>query len=127
MSTDFGTDISTAPDLDESFAPLTGQAAVAESLLRRFQTPRGSLAFHPDDGLDLTEYLHEGVDAAMLYGLKSAIETECLKDERVLEAQASLAHADESLDVAIDVESADGPFRLTLRVTELSVEMLDAQ
>lgn len=125
--TNYGSDISTYPDLDEACAPLTGRRVVAEAILRRLSTPRGGLAFYPDDGIDLRGYLSDGVDGDSIFALKAEIEAECEKDERVVAAEATLAYSPstESLTAEVVLELFDGEvFALTLAVTSLTVELL---
>ena len=82
------TDITTFPDLD--FHLVSGRRALAEALARRLQTPRGSLFYAPDYGLDLREMLNMRVTQGDLFAWKAAVEQEIRRDERVLSVNADL-------------------------------------
>ena len=118
MATDYGTDVSTLPDLDETFAPLTGPAVVAQHIAR-------SLADHRR-GVDLRRWLNDSFDAARTYQLQQTIEAQCLADERVLSAEVSVTQPTlHDLQIIIALRLFQGrPFRLVLAVTAVSVELL---
>ena len=124
---DFGSDVSVFPDLDPNFSPLTGQRAVAECVARMLETPRGGLVYAPNRGFDIRAVLNESMTEARLSQVKRAVESEALKDERVLDAKASLTFvfATQVLTVKLDLTTADGPFRLVLEVTAVSLNILD--
>jgi hypothetical protein len=128
MATDFGTDVAAYPDLSETFELVTGSRVVAERLWRRFSTARGGLSFHPNDGFDLRMMLNEGFSSDSLSRARSAIAAEAKKDEAVLDATVTVEYlsASKKLVVTIDGEAADGPFALTMFVTQLSVSLLEA-
>jgi hypothetical protein len=88
MATDFGSDISTVPTLDPSFATLTGPHVLSQALLRRFTTPLGSLVDDPTYGLDIREYLNTGINglagaqgAATLAQMKQDMESQAVLEE----------------------------------------------
>jgi phage baseplate assembly protein W len=124
--TDFGTDISATAGLDPSFALVTGQRVVAEALYRRLTTPRGTLFYAPNYGTDIREAILARLDEKRLASWRSRIEAECRKDERVMNVRAALSFdpQGERLTVAIEVETAEGPFRFAVAVSALSVELL---
>lgn len=126
MATDFGTDVSTFPDLD--FIPISGQAAVGEAVARRLMTPRGSLPFLPNYGTDIRNRLNDTITPEQLASLRSSIEAEAEKDERVERAEATVTYLDAShtLLIALKLTTGTGPFDLVLRVSQLSVELLAA-
>ncbi len=125
--TDFGTDISTYPDLDPSFALISGQRAVAECVARMLQTPRGSLTYAPERGYDVRALLGESITDSRLAQIKRGIEQEAMRDERVGSASASLTYtfASQALTVSLALDTADGPFALVLGVTSASLTILD--
>ena len=128
MATDFGVDISAYPDLSETFETVTGTRVVAERLWRRFSTARGGLSFHPNDGFDLRVMLNEGFSSDSLARMRTAIAAEAKKDEAVLDATVTVEFlsASRKLVITIEGEAADGPFALTLLVTQVSVALLEA-
>lgn len=126
MATDFGIDFSSYPDI--SFTPIGGSdpRVVAEALYRRFSQRRGSNPFHPDDGLDLREWLNESFSEQGLADLKTAIEREAEKDERVAAVSVGLDFNTQTsaLTVTIGITTADGPFKFVLLVSQLDVKIL---
>ncbi len=100
--------------------------ALAQALTRRLQTQRGSLFYDADYGLDLRYFLNTPVNA---FQLETQIEAECLKDERVLDADASVLWnpALFTLTVSVSVTTAQGSYDYTIGVSEATVELLTAQ
>jgi hypothetical protein len=125
-SIDYGSDVLTFPGVDPNLTLSKGGRVLAEALARRLSTPRGSLPFHEDYGLDLRSFLNEAVTSDSLYRLKSAVERECEADERVESASVSLDYNAQTrrLRVRIEATTAQGPFRLTLAVSQVTVELL---
>lgn len=130
MAIDYGTDISTDPDLDPAFGSLSGPEVLTQALMRRLSTPQGALPFNPDDGIDLNDWLHRGITHKALYWLKSAIEAECEKDERVY-AVAAAVSADstgEALTIDLAVEPIQGrAFRFTAKLSSFDFTLLNIE
>lgn len=128
MAIDFGTDVDCVDDLDPAFGLVSGTKAVAQALLRRLSTPRGGLFYDPTYGYDLTAFCNADLTDAELFAIGAAIEGECARDERVSRARAAVSFdaAAQTLRIAIDVTSAQGPFALVLAVSAVSVELLEA-
>ena len=118
---DFGSDVSTYPDLDDAFAPLSGIAVIAQAIARSLEDAQ--------HGVDLRQWLNESLEAADVAHLQQTIESQCLKDERLQDASVVVSQPSlYELRIAIDVEpSQQGPFRLVLKVTALTVEMLSVE
>lgn len=123
---DFGSDVSTFPDLDGTFELMTGRRVLAEALFRRLLTVAGGLPFHPDYGEDVRAFLSEAGTADSLFRLRSRAEAQCLLDERVAAAVATARYdqPEETLTLTIDVQSEAGPFALTVGVTALTTTLL---
>ena len=115
---DYGVDVSTFQDLDDTFAPLTGLAVIAQAIARSLEDARY--------GVDLRQWLNESLEAADVFRLQQTIEAQCLTDERVQAVSVSVAQPSlYELRIAITVEpSQQGPFRLVLKVTSVTVELL---
>lgn len=126
MATDFGTDISCYPDLDPLGTLVSGNTALAQAIARRLITPRGSLFYDTNYGTDLRLYLNEGMTNEAQSRIKSAIEAECAKDERVSSVTADVVYssAARTLAITITLVGGSGPFSLTLAVTSLTVSLL---
>lgn len=127
---DFGADVSSMPDLDPSFAAITGTRVIAEAVARRLMTPRGALPDAPKYGTDIRLYLNEsiGTGSITVSQIKNAIEAECLQDERIQAADAAVLFDPSSgtMNITIALASSSGPFKLVLTVTALTITLLNA-
>ncbi len=129
MATDFGTDVSTYPDLDLSFAPITGQQVLVEAVMRRLETDRGSLPFAPDYGIGIRSWLNESLTQRRVDELVAMVISECLADERIgaADVAASWSRPTETLKLTIAITPADGvvpAFQLVLAVTAVTIDVL---
>lgn len=80
----YGSDIACAGlDVDDVLSESEGLIALAESLARMIQTPRGSLIDAPERGIDLRSYLNRGTTLARLREIEGAIRSEWRRDDRV--------------------------------------------
>jgi hypothetical protein len=128
--TDLGTDVSCVEDLDPTFRLVTGREALAQALARRLSTKSGALALlgdDPDYGDDLRELVGEDLGARALFEIAARAEREALKDERIRSTTATATLAGGVLVLTLALSDADGPFRLTLAVSEVSVTVLKVQ
>jgi phage baseplate assembly protein W len=109
---DFGSDISTFPDLDELLEPQSGRRVLLESVARRMSTPRGALWWAPSYGSDLGAILDGPVSDAQLRANATALQQQLAQDERMLSArvEASYVAATRSLRILVSITDADGPF-----------------
>ena len=123
---DFGSDVSTFPDLDPTFAELTGPNALGQAIARRLMTPRGTLDYDPDYGLDVRSLLSAAFDDRRVFSVRAQLQAEIEKDERVLSASVALEVVPEAstLRAHVALETADGPFRLTLAIDSVTVSLL---
>jgi phage baseplate assembly protein W len=125
---ELGTDISCFPDLDPMFVLVSGKLNLAQAIARRLQTPRGGLFYDLDYGFDLRAYCNETITDFSLYALRASIEAECEKDERVLKASSIItAPLDGKLSVSIELTTAEGPFKLILAASAVTVELLKVE
>jgi phage baseplate assembly protein W len=126
---DYGTDISTLPDLDPTFALVTGPRVVAGSLARIYTTPQGSDAWHPDYGRDLRRFLNAPMDAATLAQVQAEAEDGARSDERVQDVTVAAAFEPltSRLMLRVEVVLADGPFLLTLAIGDVSATILEVR
>ncbi len=123
---DFGSDISCVTDIDISGRSITGNRLVSESVARRWITPRGRLIRYPNYGFDITGYLNSDVSPADIAEIQAMSAQEALKDERVLRAKVAAAFdaPTGSLQINAEITTANGPFRLVVNVTALTLEIL---
>lgn len=103
---DYGTDIGGTSDLD--FTLVTGRAVVIQAVARRLLTPRGSLFYAPDYGIDLSGLLNARFNSALLARWKSEIERQAEQDDRVASCTATLTVNGQQLKISVALELADG-------------------
>lgn len=113
-------------DLDPSFALVSGRRALLQAILARLDTAQGSLFYDSDYGRDLKRWLNESFRPSDAFRVQSEVEAECLKDERVHDASATVTFEPQAdrLRVALSLVDAEGPFELVLSVSAISVEVL---
>ena len=107
-----------------------GVRVLAESIFRRFDTARGTVAHAPTFGYDLSGYLGAVGGAIAVAALPGIVEAEALKDDRV---QAAVCSASVVRDGGSDtvtltlrvvpLDEADS-FELTFAVTDASVRLV---
>lgn len=120
---DYGTDVSAIPSL--SFELKTGIDNLAEAIARRFSTPRGGLFYDLDYGYDLRDLVNKRFTGDSVYEIASEIAAEAEKDPRILSADAELEKTgDRSYKIALQLETAEGPFELILAIDAVTVEVL---
>lgn len=126
-STDLGVDISVLPDLDPSFALQKGPRVLAEALVRRLITARGTLLSDASYGKDIRAFLGAAFDKGGLTRLKKAMEAEMARDERVNDVSVDLSYnsATQTVSAQVAVSSGAGPFSLTLSITDVEVALLE--
>lgn len=126
MVADFGSDISTFPDLDELLEPQSGRRVLLESIARRMTTPRGALWWAPSYGSDLGAVLDEAIDPARLRAAATALQQQLTQDERILRAtvEATYTAATRSLRIVVSITDAEGPFERVFTLDSTGVAKL---
>jgi len=122
MATDYGDDIGGVFDISADLLVVRGRVALSHAIARRLTTPRGGLFYDLSYGHDVRQYVN--APSVQPGTIESQVSTECLKDERVLDATVSVIGVGEELRIEVLLIDAQGPFRLTLKVTQLTVELL---
>lgn len=122
---DFGFDVLTLPDLDLSFTPRRDAVILADAFLRRLYTRRGQLWSDQRYGFYILDYLNDQVTPALLAELIAGIEGQAELEERIasIRVRAQYRPADETLKLAIALQSAVGPFTLVLSVTAVTTDI----
>jgi hypothetical protein len=115
-------------DFDTTMRTVTGRDLLSQSLLCRQTTPTGSVIDNPQDCFDVRDWVSEGMTQAQLAALSQTITNELLKDQRVLDVQVKVAFnfATSRLDITEAFQSSYGPFTLTLSVSNVTVQLLNA-
>lgn len=130
MATDYGKDTSCLSSLRTGRLS-TGRQLLAEAAFRRITTKRGTLRGGEHErnyGIDVTELIGASNPKMLAAKLPALVQTELLKDERFLTVKAtSLLIADGpavSIEIGIEIGTADGPFNLKIGVDEVSARLL---
>lgn len=126
----FGDDIACDPEtgIPATFELVSGRTTLVQAILRRFQTRRGTLVDDPDYGLDLTDWVGKRTDTAQLLAWQQALQAEARKDQRVRSARARLTTLPSGvLRFTLALETSEGPFSLTVQVSEVSVDLLSVE
>ena len=124
----YGVDLSCVSDITEDLAEVDpfSRQAIAEAVISRLTTARGSLPDDPDYGIDLRSYCNRGVTAAELRNLSGSCRSEILKDDRVEDATVGVIVAGPALSVGVRLTPANPavePFSLTFVVTSGSATL----
>lgn len=130
---DFGTDVSCTDSLQTGVL-VSGAKLVAQSMYRRFSTPKGMLDGGDEErdfGFDLADACGKVSTPAEEAALPSQIEAEALKDERVESADVTVDSTTDgvatSWTIGIVGTTSLGPFELTLGVSDVTVQLLGLQ
>lgn len=121
---DYGTDLWCVSDLTSDMSEVSGRTLLAQALARRLQTPRGGLIDDPDYGFDVTAYIDDDLTDREIARIRTGISAECVKDERVSSVTVTTTFAKSTLVIAIDVVDLQGPFRLVLAATSVTISIL---
>lgn len=132
---DLGTDTSTPagsdglPGLDPAFRVVSGRTALAQALLRRLTTPRGTLVGDTGYGCDVRAWANDTLSAGDLRRLEARVADELRADERVDDVAVVVTFAAEVLRIVARVRPVDGStsLRLTLAVSAITAELLSAE
>jgi hypothetical protein len=131
---DYGTDTSCTDSL-RTGRLVSGARLVAEACYRRLSTPRGTLIGGEDEedyGLDLADKIGSIATKADVAALPGQIEAELLKDDRLESVEVDVTatwgtSGAVSLVVVVAGQTGAGPFKLTLGVSQVSVDILGLQ
>lgn len=122
----FGTDLAGTDDLTETMREVSGNTTLVQAIYRRLTTPRGALLDDPDYGLDLRTLLSRGMTPEDLAGLPDVIAAEIRKEQRIEACEVQVqSRADGAIEIAVRAEVAEGPFNLTITVTEAAVVLTE--
>ena len=129
----FGIDIDVRSSLPPSFRLAGGFRNLANAIVRRLSTPAGwhAAAFDgdPDYGYDVLGKLNSAWTDVELEEVQANVRDQCQRDGRVRSATVAAAFslATSTLDLDIELDTAAGPFRLVLRVSDVGIEMLRSE
>ncbi len=122
----YGFDLSCVDDLDPMFPSVSGRTVLVQAIARRLTTSRGGLFYDPDYGLDIRDWLSEGLTPGKVLELEIAIAAQCRRDQRVESAHATCVLDLITLIMTVSVELTDalGPFSFVMNVSAATVTLL---
>lgn len=124
---EYGKDLSCRDDFTPELAMSSGRELVLEAMVRRLGTPTGALRRHPEYGYDLRGKLSGGIDRKEGPArIAAEVAAQLRRDERVLAVTAEVALVDDALRVQVRGVLADGPFRLVLAASRVTLDVLEA-
>lgn len=109
---DYGTDISTLPDLDPTFALISGVDVERESIVRELSTPAGALYWATTYGFDVRGLVDSSFSDTDAKALQLAIQRRLLRREKITKASVTVAFSSlaQTLTISITCVGANGPF-----------------
>jgi hypothetical protein len=115
-------------DADPSMRLVTGRDLLSQNLVCRFSTARGTVIDCPNDCLDLRDEISDGLTQSQLNALQGQIQQEALKDQRVqaISVTTTFDAATSTLTVVMNITSLYGPFQLVLQISDVTVQLLNA-
>lgn len=120
---------SAAPFLTFPSRKASGPRAVAEAIVRRWSTPNGRLIDDGSYGLDLSDLVSADLSPADLAAIGVQASTEAEKDERVISCTTTVmittGPVGDTMTVAAIVQTAQGPFRLVVNVSEFATVLVE--
>jgi len=116
-------------DVDPTGMQATGINVLAQRLVLRQTTPLGSVVDAPNDCFDVNGWISANMTDGQIAQLPSQIQSELIKDQEVLAATVSVTYIPQTstLTVVENIQSALGPFSLTITVTPGNVQTLVGQ
>ena len=114
-------------DCMSDFRTVSGRTALAQALYRRWTTDRGTLIDDPNYGTNLTDAINDDVGPSGIGEIVAAAGAEARKDERVRDIVGEGVLVEGVLTLTFTVTDADGPFALTVSVSDVTVEILTVQ
>jgi hypothetical protein len=113
-------------DLTPDMQMATGRDVLAQSIIRRQTTPRGSVLVSPNDCIDIRSMLSQGMTLAQLQSLSDTIRVELLKDQRVNAAQVQINFnpLTNVTTITESIFSSTGPFTLTLTLSANTIAVV---
>lgn len=129
----YGRDLFCAPnadgilDLTDTMQEVTGLDVLAQSLIRRHMTAKGSDISSPNDGIDVRQFIKNGLTQQELSVIAVTVQQEMVRDQRVLPSTTVVATYNTATNVMTlteTIQTAAGPFSLTLAVSSVSVDVL---
>lgn len=152
MATDYGLDLSctmrtvalempdgssrtiTAVQPPIDMSEVAGRTCLAEALVRRLTSPRGTLpdvVIPPSPqvayyGYDVTQFVNSDMGVRDVAQVGANVDAEMRKDERVVQSATAATFASSVLLIPINITDGTGPFSLVLAVGNVTTAILSA-
>jgi hypothetical protein len=129
----FGRDLACLPnsdgilDLTSDMQEATGNDVLIQSIVRRHLTIKGSDIASPNDGIDVRVYIKAGLTQTDISGIAAAVQQELVRDQRILPSTTVTAsYNTETLVLTLNevIQTASGPFSLTLAISQVTVDVI---
>jgi hypothetical protein len=129
----YGRDLSCLPnadgilDLTDTMQEATGNDVLIQSIIRRHLTIKSSDIASPNDGIDVRVYIKAGLTQQDLSTLASVVQQELIRDQRILPSTTvSASYNTETLVLTFKelIQTASGPFSLTLAIGQVTVDVI---
>lgn len=125
MATDYGTDWDCVTDINPYGTTVSGPECVAQAIARRLQTPEGGLLDDPSYGYDLRALINTSLSDAEVLSVRTAVEAQCLQDERVDSAEVEVSLTDEVLTITVYPTLVGGEtFELTFQLSSDNLSLV---
>lgn len=116
-------------DLDATFRMVEGAQLMAQVCVERLYCRKGRLLSDPNDNtIDARDFISQGIagTAAGLQRIKGLCQAAIAGDPRVftIVVEPTYNAVTRALDLSCRGTGSSGPFALTLRITELTVDVL---
>ena len=129
----YGRDLACLPnadgilDLTGDMQEATGPDVLIQSIVRRHLTVKGSDIASPNDGIDVRLYVKAGLTQTDISGIAAVVQQELIRDQRVLPSTTVTASFNtETLILTLTevIQTANGPFSLTLAIGQVTVDII---
>ncbi len=114
-------------DLDPMMLEVTGIQLLQQAVIRRQVTAKGTDISSPNDGIDLRQFVKQGMTQQQISVVAQTVQQELIKDQRILPSTTVVASYDTTANVLTlqeTIMTAQGPFSLTLAVSAVTVQVL---
>lgn len=122
-----GVDIAGVDDITPRFECASGVRNVAMAIARRLCTDRGGLWYAGEYGENLANWLNHEVTKGALHDVKSRVERQALKDERVETATASVTWDAQTgtMHVRLTGKTRMGAYQLVVAVDQAGARIVE--
>lgn len=123
MAVDYGSDLDWGEDLEPNGFLVTGMLLLGQAAFHAIFTPRGSCLDSPERGIDVRDFLHQGMSDAERAEVPGQIRGEILEDPRFADVEAVITETPTvdglKWDLRIIITPVDsGPFELVCDVVD---------